>query len=212
MHTAICAFDSAEQARAAMDALLRAGFSRDDVHIEHEASTAEGLNDHDRHSERLESEVGHDRGVLSSFGAFFASLLGRDHTPGHLDTYTQHVERGSHVVVVDAVDSSEALRASTLLHDLQAADVNVVHRPARPPVRDLVAGREQDDGDAPGMASRSRQTDASSGSAGESPTARERERAVASPHVVSPVAGPSLRDPETEHAPGLRYADKDKPL
>jgi hypothetical protein len=211
MHTAICAFDSAEQARAAMDALLRAGFSRDDVHIEHEASTAEGRNDHDRHSERLAGEVGHDRGLLSSFGAFFASLLGRDHTPGHLDTYTQHVERGSHVVVVDAVDASEARRASTLLHDLQAADVNVVHRPAQPPVRDLVAERGQDDrAGMAGMASRSRDNYESSGSVGESPIARE--RAVASPHVVSPVAGPSLRDPEAEHAPGLRYADKDKPL
>ena len=212
MHTAICAFDSAEQASAAMEALLRAGFSRDDVHIEHEASTAEGRNDHDRHSERLASEEGHDRGVLSSFGAFFASLLGRDHTPGHLDTYTQHVERGSHVVVVDAVDASEAMRASTLLHDLQAADVNVVHRPVQPPVRDLVAEREPDDPGVAGMASRSKDNYESTGSVGESPIARERERAVASPHVVSPVAGPSLRDPESEHAPGLRYADKDKPL
>jgi hypothetical protein len=212
MHTAICAFDSAEQARAAVDALLRSGFSRDDVHIEHEASTAEGRNDHNRRSERLDREVGHDRGVLSSFGAFFASLLGRDHTPGHLDTYTQHVERGCHVVVVDAVDESEARRASTLLHDLQAADVNVVHRPAQPPVRELVAGRQQDDRGEAGMASRSRDNYESTGSVGESPIARERERAVASPHIVSPVAGPSLRDPEAEHAPGLRYADKDKPL
>ncbi len=210
MHTAICAFDSFEQANAAVDALLRAGFSRADVHIEHEASTAEGKDDRDRRSDRLDRETTTDRGLFSSFGAFFASLLGRDHTPGHLDTYTQHVERGSHVVVVDADNEADARRASVLLHDLQAGDVNVVHRPAQPSVRDLVAEREAQG--LAGMASRSRDNYESTGSVGEVPTAMERDRAMASSHVVSPVAGPSLRDPEVEHAPGLRYADKDKPL
>jgi hypothetical protein len=37
------------------------------------------------------------------------------------------------------------------------------------------------------------------------------ERAMAS-NRISPTAGPDLRDPEVEHAPGLRYADKDKPI
>jgi len=31
-------------------------------------------------------------------------------------------------------------------------------------------------------------------------------------NVVSPSTGPDLREPEIERAPGLRYADKDKPL
>ena len=42
-------------------------------------------------------------------------------------------------------------------------------------------------------------------------TPLQRERAAAS-NAFSAGTGPELRDPEVEHAPGLRYADKDKPL
>lgn len=37
------------------------------------------------------------------------------------------------------------------------------------------------------------------------------ERAMAS-HRLDAIGGPKLRDPDLEHPPGLRYADKDKPL
>jgi hypothetical protein len=38
----------------------------------------------------------------------------------------------------------------------------------------------------------------------------ESEHALAS-HRMTPSAGPDLRDPDLERAPGLRYSDKDKP-
>ena len=48
------------------------------------------------------------------------------------------------------------------------------------------------------------------GWSGETPIARE--RAMAS-HRLDAMTGPALRNPEAdlERAPGLRYADKDKP-
>jgi hypothetical protein len=117
MHSAICAFDTHEQAGDAVAALERAGFARHDLHIE------------------------------------------RD------------VERG-YVVVAEAQDEAQAQRAGALLRDLQ--------------------GRELDSYEAAGSFA--------------SPAN------ASAPHRFSPTAGPDLREPETEHAPGLRYADKDKPL
>ena len=38
----------------------------------------------------------------------------------------------------------------------------------------------------------------------------ESDHALAS-HRMNPTAGPDLRDPDLERAPGLRYSDKDKP-
>lgn len=201
MHTAICAFDTREQAEQARDSLLRAGFARQDLHIEHKHVAAEG--DANSTWDGMEREIAVDPDVLASFGRFFASLLGRDH-PAHGDTYAKHVERGSYVLVVDADDETAARRAEAALRDLRASDLNVLHRPAQRPLRDLV-GMRREAGTA-GMVQRSR--DIYEGAA---PVNTERERATAS-HIVSPRTGPELRDPDVEHAPGLRYADKDKPL
>jgi hypothetical protein len=150
MHTAICAFDERRRAEQAVATLVRAGFEPHDIHLEHKQANAERV--------RSGGHGGatHDRGALSSFGHFFASLLGRDNPSGHVDTYADHVERGGYVVVVDAHGEAEAQRARALLQELQGGDLDVVHRPQQQPVRELVG-----------------------------------------------------RDPELEHAPGLRYADKD---
>lgn len=204
MHTALCAFDTEEMARQAVDALERAGFARHDVHIENEHSTSEGRAPNDAWDGQ-EREIAVDRSVLSSFGHFFASLLGRDHPSGHVDTYAQHVERGGHVVVVDARDEAEAQRAQALLNALEARDVNVVARGEQPPLRDIVGMRQaQGTGEA---VNRSNDTYEAAGAFG-SPAM---ERATASDRI-SPTRGPDLREPESEHAPGLRYVDKDKPL
>lgn len=202
MHTAICVFDDRRRAEQALDSLVRAGFDRNDVHIEHKDMTAEG----DRHPggawDGTQRAV-HDRGVLSSFGHFFASLLGRDNPSGQADTYSQHVERGGYVVVVDADDEAQAQRARTLLQELRAGDVDVVQRSGQRPLRDIVGRRDEP----AGMVERSREPYESESW---SRDAMAGERAMAS-HRLDAVTGPELRDPEVSHPPGLRYADKDKP-
>jgi hypothetical protein len=208
MHTAICAFDDRARAEEARDALLRSGFARHDVHIEHKDLYGQGAGGLD--IEHMEEGVGM-RGVLSSYGHFFASLLGMDDPSGRVDTYAQHVERGGYVVVVDADDETEADRARTMMQGLEARDVNTMHRPAQRPLRDIVGMRQAgvSDGTA-GMVERSREPyegwtpSVSSNMEGGS------GRAMAS-HTLSPTSGPDLREPEIDHAPGLRYADKDKP-
>lgn len=203
MHTALCTFDTREQAERARDQLLGAGYARHDLHIEHRHGTA-ATDDANSRWDGMEREIAVDTDVLESFGRFFVSLLGKDHA----DRYAQHVERGAYVVVVDAGDELQAQRASTLLHEMQGSDLNVVHRQAQRPLRDIVGERQAGSGTA-GMVERSREPYEGRGSVAGS--ASPGDRALAS-HTVSPRTGPELRDPEVEHAPGLRYADKDKPL
>ena len=201
MHTAICAFDTHEQARRAADAVIAGGFDRHDVHIEHKHSTSEGPAPNDQW-DGLEREVAVDRGVLSSFGHFFTSLFGRD--GGHADTYTDHVERGGHVVVVDARDEAQAQRARTMLHAMEAGHLDVVHRADQLPLRDIIGTRRA-------LETTSRDNYEATGSFASTASPLERERAVAS-NAIKPTTGPDLRDPDLERAPGLRYSDKDKPL
>lgn len=202
MHTAICAFDDRARAEQAMDSLVRSGIARDDIHIEHKHARAAREDAPNDRWDGMEREVAVDRSVLESFGNFFVSLFGRDHPSGHHDTYAQHVERGSYVVVVDTNDEAEADRARTMLQDLQAGDLNVVHRPEQRPLRDIVGQRPRD----PGMVERG----GDSYEAASAQTAMERERAMAAGRVA-PTTGPDLRDPDLGTPPGLRYSDKDKP-
>lgn len=206
MHTIICTFDDKARAKEAVDALVRAGFARNDLHIEHKDAVAErvGANDH---WDSMEREVAVDPHVVTSFGHFFARLFGRDHLGGHGDRYARHVEHGSHVVVADTRDAAEAERARAVLNSMQAGDLDVVHRREQRPLRDILGRREE--GKA-GMFERSRDVYAGA-SATASPIERERERAVAS-GTLNPTTGPDLRDPDPDRAPGLRYADNDKPL
>lgn len=199
MHTVICAFDDLQSARQAVDSLVRGGFDRQDIHLQQREMTAEG---EEGARGGLPGKEGDDRGVLSSFGHFFASILGRDNPSGQVDTYTDHVQRGGCVVVVDADDEAGARRARTLLQELRGGDVDVVERRDQGRLRDI-AGRRNDSA---GMMERSSESyDSWSGS-----ESIARERAMAS-HRLDAIGGPALRDPDTQHAPGLRYADKDKP-
>jgi len=202
MHTAICAFDDRSRAEQARDELVRSGFARHDVHIEHKELHAGHPDANDRW-DGMEREIAVDRGVLSSFGHFFASLFGRD--DGHVDRYAKHVERGGYVVVVDTRDEAEAERARTVLQGMQAGELNVVQRPEQRPLRDIVGMRQE----GAGMVERSREPYESWSGAATSSN-MESEHAAAS-HRVSPTPGPELREPDLERAPGLRYSDKDKP-
>ena len=205
MHTAICTFDTHEQARDAVAALERAGFARHDLHIEHRTATAEGHAANDQW-DGLEREVAVDRGVVSSFGHFFASLFGRDEHAGHVDTYSRHVERGGHVVVVDANDEAEARRAQDLLRTMQAGDLNLVERREQRPLRDIVSARQEQAID------RSNDTYEAAGSFGSPNMDYERAQRAMASNRVSPTSRPDLREPERERSPGLRSTDKDKPI
>jgi hypothetical protein len=207
MHTAICAFDDRSRAEQAADSLVGAGFSRHAVHVEHKQLHGEQHGEQRDANDRwdgMEREIAMDRGVLANLGHFFSSLFGRDNPSGHADTYSQHVEQGRYVVVVDTDSPEAAERARTMLRDLQASDLNVVHRAEQRPLRDIVGTRQEE----AGMVERSREPYEGWNNTGTSSN-MESEHALAS-HRMSPTTGPDLRAPDLEREPGLRYADKDK--
>lgn len=205
MHTAICAFETHEQAKDAIAALERAGFARHDLHIEHQHASAEGADANSRW-DGVEREVAVGPNVLASFGRFFASLFERDDHGHHVATYSGHVERGGHVVVVDARDEAEARRAEDLLRTMRAGDLNLVDRREQRPLRDIVGMRQSE------AVNRSNDTYEAAGSFGSPNMDYERAQRAMASNRVSPGTGPDLREPETDRAPGLRYSDKDKPV
>jgi len=202
MHTAICAFEDRARAEQAVDDLVRSGFARHDLHIEHKDLATTGQSGTGR-LDGMEREAAVDHGRLSSVVDFFGDLFSHRDLRDQVDLYSEHVQGGRYVLVADAQDEAEAQRARAVLGATDASHVNVVHRPELTPLRDLVARR----GEAGRAGMVDRPSDVYEGSA----APLERERAFAS-NRLSPTAGPDLRDPEVEHAPGLRYADKDKPL
>lgn len=182
MHTTICAFDDPAEARQALERLVQAGIPRHDMYVEHRSVTG---SDRRRWGSSLPQHPG-EQGTLEAFGRFMATLLGEDDA-GHADTYSQHVERGSFVLVVDARDEVQAQRVRNVLGGLQADDLNVVHRPDKRALRDIV-GMPQARND---WVERSREpwTDA-----------RQPGRAAASDRGGEDV----------ERPPGLRYFDQDR--
>lgn len=153
MHTAICSFKDRATAERALERLAAAGIAREDMHLACSqvdgtlTRTGEGAAPLDKPApndawDGLEREVAVDRSVLESFGHFFASLLGQDNPSGHADTYSQHVERGAAVVVVDARDEEQARLARRLMAEFEASDLNVLPRGDRRPLRDIVGERQ----------------------------------------------------------------------
>jgi hypothetical protein len=201
MHTALCSFDDLAQADRAVDRLVQSGFDRRDIHVHHRGAVGatSGKAGHHSGTERwdtMEREVAVDPSVLARVGAFFSNLFGADDRHGHTSSYTEAVERGGFVVVVDADDDEGADRAQVAMRDLQAGAINVVHRPTRPSLRDIVGSRQ---GAMP----------LESAAAAERETSYERERALASDRLDQQRSSDPRDDPTL--APGLRYADKDKP-
>lgn len=158
MQTLISVFDDRGNARKAVDRLVKAGFTHDDVHVKAEADD-EAINREigERTMQTAEREVAVDRGVLDSFGHFFVSLFGEDDGRKAADGYRQSIRRGHSVVIVDARTDQEAETAAVILHEQGAIEVDdretaggtptrpgvrAYQRDARPTLRDLARQRQ----------------------------------------------------------------------
>jgi len=133
VQTVIGAFDDTATAQRAVERLTQAGFPRDDVHLQHEQDSSD-LTGQDSPTSRSTTSS------TSSIpqpkkGGFFATLFGmgdyddddrsrQNPYAEHAYTYDEAVRRGSAVVVVDVDSESEADKASSLLHEAGAVDVD----------------------------------------------------------------------------------------
>lgn len=204
MHTAICTFQDRDAAERAREQLLRAGFQRNDLHVEHRGSASDThAGDDPRGWEGTDHEVAVNRDVVDRVAGFFVNLFGQGSPDGHERTYGNAVEAGRYVLVLDAMDQAEAQRAHQVLHGMAAEDLQVVHRPAQRPLRDLLrdSPAHVESPERVQAAFRGRSTDWSD----RSEAGRERALASGSLGEQRPL---DLRDPDLDHV-GLRYADKD---
>jgi hypothetical protein len=135
MHTAICTFEDRALAQQAVDRLVQAGFERGAVHLEHRHPDGTPM------GEAAEDAHRRDHDVVGKF-SFFERLFGAGKHAPHAQTYASAVERGLYVVIVEAPDEAQAARAQSVLHGMEARDMNLVHRAGERPLRDVVAERE----------------------------------------------------------------------
>ncbi|HWI82460.1 hypothetical protein [Ramlibacter sp.] len=119
MPKVINAFDDHERAQRAVDRLVEAGFSRDEVAIQARpqpylfpASPSSGAPaDH------------HGQGVLASIGHAMASVFGMDTPDDETQAYLEAVRRGGTVVAVHTMNDDETRRAAAMMRELGAMDI-----------------------------------------------------------------------------------------
>ncbi len=109
--TVVGVFDNATEAQNAVDELVRDGFSRSNIDL----SAQRG--------EYSDNEVVDDSKGDSGIGGFFSSLFGTDDDEDRRNRYTRVGERSS-IVTVHVMTNDEAERASDILDDNGAVDVD----------------------------------------------------------------------------------------
>ena len=123
MKILISVFENSRAAHSAFDRLLEAGFQRDDVHLQEDLAQGNIAV-----SAAASTHAHTERGVLSSIGRFFASLFGQDPPIGYVDRYSDAIWHGHPVIVVEAKDEDEANRASAMLRECGAYDIDELPR------------------------------------------------------------------------------------
>ena len=128
--TVIGIFDDASEAQQAVEALVNKGFSRDSIDISAGRTADTNSADSafpDRHANtsgtRTEEVIDDAKDVSSGIGGFFSSLFGSDDDDDKSRRYSTVADRSS-VVTVHAQTEDEAERASDILDDNGAVDVD----------------------------------------------------------------------------------------
>ena len=110
-HTVVGIFNNAEEARKAVDELVNRGFDRSNIDYGRGSASAYNTDD-ENHNDRNDSETG--------IGRFFKNLFDdKDES----DRYSRVAKNGC-VITVHAQSPGEAHRASELLDEYGAVDVN----------------------------------------------------------------------------------------
>ncbi|MGE5651641.1 MAG: DUF2382 domain-containing protein [Bacillota bacterium] len=112
-NTVVGVYDSYTQAESAMNELLAAGFSREDVHLDQQATSGS----------QTAVSGSEDRGE-SGIGHFFRSLFGLEEHREHRDIYSEAVRRGSCVLTVDAASEDMRDRATEIMNRHDPVDID----------------------------------------------------------------------------------------
>jgi stress response protein YsnF len=108
MLTVLGAFDDHAQAQRAVQQLVQRGFTPENIHIERGETVTEAADS-----------------TSGSGDGFFSHLFGASHKhQEHAELWHEVSRRGTSVVLVDAVDDTQAEKAVECLHGLGAIDVD----------------------------------------------------------------------------------------
>ena len=115
-HTVVGVYDSYSQAENAMNELLSAGFSRDDVQLSPDSS---GMD-----TSAKTAIDGQQEDTGSGIGNFFRRLFGMEEHRQHHDIYAEAVRRGSCVLTVSASSDEQLDRATDILNRYDPVDID----------------------------------------------------------------------------------------
>ncbi len=141
MQTVISALDAGRTAHA-VSRLVAAGFPREDVHIQRAGDLFDAPEPADSAEEaRAASKHAADehQGLLSSIGHFVTSLFGLDAPATVAYTYTDALQRGGSVLLVDVADAVQCERAIGILRSVGAMAVRAFESASDQPLRDAIA-------------------------------------------------------------------------
>ena len=115
MHSIIATFDDHTTAQSAVDSLIARGFYPENVHLQAAAASPAASTPRGRSS-------GSDKGFLTGVGNFFSHLFESEDTQD-AGKYAEAVRRGSSVVIVDARSDEDVEKATDVMDDMGAVDV-----------------------------------------------------------------------------------------
>lgn len=116
MHTVIASFENRAAAGSAMQRLAAEGYAQSDMHIEDNPTQGRG--------DALQKERQREHEHHGMFSRLFVKLFGEHDYWGDSHLYSESVRRGHAVLVVDARDEAQARRASDLMGELGAYDID----------------------------------------------------------------------------------------
>lgn len=119
-HTLVAVFDNRSDAQSALDELLAAGFTRDNVNL----SSADLAGTTTTTGATL--GTAHDEGVGASIKHFFENLFGTDHDE-HATRYSNVVTGGQHVLTLTTASEPDVERAADVIERFGPVDIDERH-------------------------------------------------------------------------------------
>jgi uncharacterized protein (TIGR02271 family) len=119
-HTLVAVFDNRSDAQNAMDELLAAGFTRDNVNL----SSADLAGSTTTTGATLDAP--HEEGVGASIKHFFENLFGTDHDD-HATRYSNVVTGGQHVLTLTTSAEPDVERAADVIERFGPVDIDERH-------------------------------------------------------------------------------------
>jgi len=124
-HTLIAVFDNHNDAVSAKNELLSSGFSANDVRLSHGDESAPGgsMSSTGGAAPSAAASVEHEPSIGESIKNFFSDIFGTD-TDHYSTKYSAAVERGNHVLRVNADSEPEVERAADIVERFNPVDID----------------------------------------------------------------------------------------